>query len=38
MLEDEHVGSSAQEGSDEDHGDVVDAKPDRRSRLSIFGK
>lgn len=38
MLGDEHVDSSTQEGDDEDHGDVVDARPDRSSRFLFFGK
>ncbi|XP_067995443.1 caspase-7 isoform X1 [Melanerpes formicivorus] len=38
MLGDQHVDSSPREGGDEDHGDVVDAKPDRSSRFLIFGK
>lgn len=38
MSGDEQVDRSTQEGGDEDRGDVVDARPDRSSRFSIFGK
>ncbi|OPJ84191.1 caspase-7 isoform A [Patagioenas fasciata monilis] len=38
MSGDEQFDRSTQEGGDEDRGDVVDARPDRSSRFSIFGK
>ncbi|KAM6106026.1 LOW QUALITY PROTEIN: caspase-7 [Pterocles gutturalis] len=38
MSGDQHTDSSTQERGDEDHDDVVDARPDRSSRFSLFGK